>query len=150
MFGCALLPRGAFHFLAFVFAESRCISHEFLIVICNLGNYSISKLPNVVHAFSSCAYFSTNFFNPNRGNCTVSLASSPSPSRWKTVPSPYFGCFTFCPGRKPRWPLGSSTGTFGMLNFLPREAKNSAMLSMELYRGPELGLAGAGSFQAAD
>src|SRR5437763_8260587 len=46
-----------------------------------------------VYAFSSCAYFSTSFFNPNRGNCTVILAFSPSPSRWSTIPSPYFGCF---------------------------------------------------------
>src|ERR1700733_5675980 len=35
-----------------------------------------------VHARSSWAYFSTSFFNPKRGNCTVILASSPSPSRW--------------------------------------------------------------------
>lgn len=34
-----------------------------------------------VHAFSSCANFSTSFFSPNWGNCTVIFASSPSPSR---------------------------------------------------------------------
>jgi hypothetical protein len=35
----------------------------------------------VLQARSSCAYFSTSFFNPKRGNCTVIFASSPSPSR---------------------------------------------------------------------
>src|SRR5215471_11765086 len=86
------------------------------------------------YARSNCAYFSTSFFKPKRGNCTVILASSPSPSRRYTVPSPYFGCRTFCPGRNPRLPVGSSTGgAFGTLNFFPRLAKNSAMLSIELY-----------------
>src|SRR6185369_15813697 len=37
--------------------------------------------PHQELTFSSCAYFSTSFFSPKRGNCTVSLASSPSPSR---------------------------------------------------------------------
>src|ERR1700721_4341550 len=50
------------------------------------------------YARSSWAYFSTSFFYPKRGNCTVILASSPSPSRWETVPSPYFGWRTFWPG----------------------------------------------------
>src|SRR5579871_2149533 len=85
------------------------------------------------YARSNCAYFSTSFFKPKRGNCTVILASSPSPSRRKTVPSPYFGCRTFCPGRNPRLPVGSSTGgALGTLNFFPRLAKNSAMFSIEL------------------
>ena len=83
-------------------------------------------------ALSNWAYFSTSFFKPKRGNCTVILASSPSPSRWYTVPSPYLGCRTFCPGLKPFLPLGSSTNVFGTLNFFPRDAKNSAILSMEL------------------
>src|SRR5690348_7328415 len=43
------------------------------------------------HTLSSCANFSTSFFSPNCGNCTVIFASSPSPSRLYTVPSPYFG-----------------------------------------------------------
>src|SRR5579864_2710327 len=88
------------------------------------------------HALSRCAYFSTSFFNPNRGNCTVILAFSPSPSRRYTTPSPYFGCFTRCPGRKEPPPAAFSTGICGRLNFLPRDAKKSAMLSMELYLGP--------------
>jgi hypothetical protein len=33
------------------------------------------------YARSNWAYFSTSFFKPKRGNCTVILASSPSPSR---------------------------------------------------------------------
>src|ERR1051325_9088906 len=94
---------------------------------------SITKLPNFAYAGSSWAYFSTSFFNPNLGNCTVIFESSPSPSRWKTMPSPYFGWRTFWPGRNPFLPLGSATGTFGTLNFFPRDAKNSAMLSIELY-----------------
>src|SRR6476646_948378 len=88
------------------------------------------------HALSRCAYFSISFFNPNRGNCTVILAFSPSPSRRYTTPSPYFGCFTRCPGRKELPPAAFSTGICGRLNFLPREAKQSAILSMELYLGP--------------
>src|SRR5206468_7184227 len=85
-----------------------------------------------VHTLSSCANFSTSFFSPACGNCTVIFASSPSPSRLYTVPSPYFGCTTRCPGLNPFLPVGSGMGTLGRLNFLPREAKNSAMLSMEL------------------
>src|SRR5260370_3327690 len=83
-------------------------------------------------ARSSWVYFSTSFFKPKRGNCPVILASSPSPSRWYTVPSPYLGWRTFWPGRKPRLPVGSATGALGTVNFLPREAKNSAMFSIEL------------------
>src|ERR1700680_1920373 len=83
-------------------------------------------------ARSNWAYFSTSFFKPKRGNCTVILASSPSPSRWYTKPSPYLGWRTFCPGRKPFLPLGASSGCFGRLNFLPREAKKSAIFSIEL------------------
>src|SRR6185437_5121027 len=90
------------------------------------------------HALSNPAYFSPSFFNPNLGNCTVILAFSPSPSRWYTTPSPNFGCFTRCPGRNDvRLLFGSSAATCGLANFFPREAKNSAMLSMELYLGPE-------------
>src|SRR6185312_16349228 len=37
------------------------------------------------------AYFSTIFFNPNPGKLIVSFASSPSPSRRRMVPRPYFG-----------------------------------------------------------
>src|SRR6185437_13825948 len=89
------------------------------------------------HALSSPAYFSTSFFDPNLGNCAVILAFSPSPSRWYATPSPNFGCLTLCPGLNEVLPFFSSTGTDGRVNFFPREAKNSAMLSMELYLGPE-------------
>src|SRR5260370_40323167 len=95
------------------------------------------QIPQSSQARSSWAYFSTSFFKPKRGNCTVILASSPSPSRWYTKPSPYLGWRTFCPGRKPFFPLGSSTNDFGRLNFLPREAKYSAMLSMGLNDLPD-------------
>ena len=86
--------------LAFVFAECSCVCHEFFLnwnfVIGKFGNFESDcricafkhdfkllnyQITKFIHAFSSCAYFSTNFFNPKRGNCTVSLASSPSPSR---------------------------------------------------------------------
>src|SRR5947209_17097948 len=92
----------------------------------------LTRIPVNIHlnlyAFSSCANFSTSFFNPKRGNCTVIFASSPSPSRLYTVPSPYLGCTTRCPGLNPFLPVGSRIGTLGRLNFFPREAKNSAIL----------------------
>ena len=53
-------------------------------------------------------------------------------------------------GRKPRRPVGASTGTFGTVNRFPREAKNSAILSMELYfgaAGAALALTFGGCFQ---
>src|SRR5260370_37567664 len=111
------------------------------------NNYKIAQLHDYLispQLFSSCAYFSTSFFNPKRGNCTVILASSPSPSRRYTVPSPYFGCRTFCPGRNPRRPFGVSTGTLGTLNFFPRDAKKLAILSIELYFSPVEAAARAG------
>src|SRR5215813_3056503 len=92
------------------------------------------------HARSSWAYFSTSFFNPNLGNCTVILALSPSPSRRYTTPSPYLGWRTRWPGRSAgRLALASGVSAELLVseNFLPREAKNSAMLSIELYLGPE-------------
>jgi hypothetical protein len=58
------------------------------------------------HSRSSWANFSTSFFTPNPENCTVIFASSPSPSRRNTTPSPYFGWRTRCPLRNPfalRW-----------------------------------------------
>ena len=69
--------------------------------------FAISPFLLCLETFSSCAYFSTNFLIPKRGNCTVIFAVSPSPSRWKTVPSPYFGCFTFCPTRNPVLPVAA-------------------------------------------
>src|SRR5262249_32862966 len=91
------------------------------------------------YARSNCAYFSTSFLSPNRGNCTVILALSPSPSRRYTTPSPYLGCRTRCPGRSAGRLAFSCAGWAAVLvkgNFFPREAKNSAMLSIELYLGP--------------
>src|ERR1019366_6689676 len=116
------LACGALHLLAFNFVGNALgICHEFCVPLIDGG-----------YAFSSWAYFSTSFFKPNLGNCTVIFASSPSPSRLYTVPSPYLGCRTRCPGRNPVRPVGWETSTLGRENFLPREAKNSAMLSMEL------------------
>ena len=37
---------------------------------------------NLVDLSNRIIFDSTSFFNPNRGNCTVTLAFSPSPSRW--------------------------------------------------------------------
>src|SRR5215207_10922586 len=52
-------------------------------------------------AFSRPAYFSTSFFWPKPGKLTRSLAASPTPSRRRTRPRPYFGCLTCVPGVKP-------------------------------------------------
>src|ERR1700723_3794749 len=70
-FGFHFLARRASGFFAFFLAQLFRICHEccwFLLKM--IGD----------HARSSCAYFSTSFFKPKRGNCTVILASSPSPS----------------------------------------------------------------------
>jgi hypothetical protein len=97
----ALLARRAFCFLSVFSAQCCCICHELFseleFVIGRLSNcvvqipmrpksakllnYQITQFSNTLQAFSSWAYFSTSFFKPKRGNCTVILASSPSPSR---------------------------------------------------------------------
>src|SRR5664280_3347125 len=75
------LACGALHLLAFNFVGNALgICHEFCV-----------PLIDGAYAFSNWAYFSTSFFKPNLGNCTVIFASSPSPSRLYTVPSPYLG-----------------------------------------------------------
>src|ERR1019366_1343953 len=96
----------------------------------------------VSYAFSSWAYFSTSFFKPNFVNCTVIFAFSPSPSRWYTIPSPYFGWRTRCPGRNPPRLAVSVGSIFGRVNFFPRDAKKSAMLPIELYDVPRYELCG--------
>jgi hypothetical protein len=44
------------------------------------------------------AYFAISFFNPYPGKLTVTLVSSPLPSRRNTVPCPYFACSMVEPG----------------------------------------------------
>ena len=70
---------------------------------------------NVLGVHSSIlipAYFSTIFLSPYPGKLIVSFASSPSPSRRKMVPRPYFGCFTVAPTENPE-PLGERPGRDG-------------------------------------
>src|SRR6185437_10898217 len=77
-FGRGLLTGGALHLLTFDFIFDVLGIHQFLF---------------------NPAYFSTSFLRPTRGKLTVILASSPSPSRFTTVPVPYFGCSTVMPVR---------------------------------------------------
>src|SRR5215475_9724077 len=94
--GCGLLAGGALQFLAFCFIVDVLRVHQSLF---------------------NPAYFSTSFFNPNRGKFTVILASSPSPSRRTTVPVPYFGCSTVMPVRATRFAggaAGRASGGFGL------------------------------------
>src|SRR5579863_447426 len=86
-----LFARSAFCLLALFLAQFACICHEcrlsllrFFIADCRAspGQADENVRPYVFRAASSWAYFSTSFFKPKRGNCTVILASSPSPSRW--------------------------------------------------------------------
>src|SRR5262249_35101591 len=55
---------------------------------------SVRYLFCIHQSLFSPAYFSMIFFSPYPGKCTVSLASSPSPSRRTTTPRPYFGWST--------------------------------------------------------
>src|SRR5271165_2472552 len=59
------------------------------------------------------AYFSINFLSPYPGKLTVSLASSPSPSRLTIVPLPYFGCSTVVPVFRGGCGFDAGAGTFG-------------------------------------
>src|SRR5580765_5726445 len=67
LFGRLLLACGALGLLAFFLAQCFGICHVPILIKDKLRNR---------YARSRCAYFSTSFFNPNRGNCTVILAFS--------------------------------------------------------------------------
>jgi len=83
-----LLACGALQLLSFLYILNfGSVCHALLFSCC------LKCLRGMVgyrYIFSSCANFSISFFTPNLAKCTVSFASSPSPSRRITVPSPYF------------------------------------------------------------
>src|SRR5579864_5204282 len=94
-----------------------------------------------VHSILIPAYFATSFFNPYPGKLTVTLVSSPEPSRRNTVPRPYLACsmvepgptFFFCCGGLTAavlatagcWEIPDGAG-------MPRSAKNCLIFSTEL------------------
>src|SRR5260370_23431423 len=91
----------------------------------------------------SPAYFSTSFLSPYPGKLTVSLASSPSPSRRTITPRPYLGCSTVDPdfrGACGFSGLGGAAGAGGVCRggwagppaLIPRSAKNCGMFSRAL------------------
>src|SRR5579883_86357 len=79
-----------------------------------LGCFAFVFVLDMLRVHSSIlipAYFSTSFFKPCPGKLTVSLASSPSPSRLNTVPRPYFGCCTTEPAPNALLFAGDRNGT---------------------------------------
>src|SRR5207302_8868874 len=101
-------PLALDHLLNFSLARSAChaggafgLRRRFLAGLA-LQLFAFGSICNVfgVHSSFIPAYFSTSLFSPWPGKLTVSLASSPSPSRRSTVPRPYRGCTTVEPEPK--------------------------------------------------
>src|SRR6478672_4870532 len=99
------------------------------------------RMEQLGYNFCRLANFSISFFIPWRWNITVILASSPSPSRIRTEPSPYLLWRTRSPFFSPVAPVDAGMSIAGRASepgftgpALP--PKNRAMLSIDPGSGP--------------
>jgi len=92
--GDFLLARAARHIGGPLALGSRLLPGRALqlLAFCSIGNFL------GIHSTLIPAYFAISFFNPYPGKLTVTLVSSPLPSKRNTVPWPYFACSMVEPG----------------------------------------------------